>query len=150
MKAGQSHDSSARSITMPEISRFYGIIIAKWLPSVQGINPGDTGMKSFYSLLRELDLPLLTHTGNEESFTRVDNSLAESLRLRNALDEGVTVIAAHCASNGRHDGLPNMERLMLLLEEYPNLYADISSLTQVNRLGHLPRVLRHLQRFLKG
>ena len=130
-----------------------GAVLLKWLPSVQGINPRDTCLKPFFRLLRELNLPLLTHTGDEESFTRVDNSLAEPLRLRNALDEGVTVIAAHCASSSRHGGQPNMERLMLLLQEYPNLYADISSLTQINRLGHLSRVLRHSsihQRLLYG
>ena len=88
-------------------------------------------------------MPLLTHTGGEESFTRVDNSLADPVRLRAALDEGVTVIAAHCASNGKNGGQTNMERLLPLFGEYPNLYADFSSLTQANRLGHLPRILRH-------
>lgn len=120
-----------------------GAVLLKWLPSVQGINPADARLKPFYRRLRELKLPLLTHTGNEESFTRVDNSLADPLRLRGALTEGVTVIAAHCASNGRSGEQANLERLMSLLIEYPNLYADISSLTQANRLGHLPRVLHH-------
>lgn len=126
-----------------ELAAEDGAVLLKWLPSVQMINPGDARLKPFYRRLAEFNLPLLTHTGGEESFTRVDSSLADPLRLRGALDEGVTVIAAHCASNGRYDGQPNMERLMLLLGEYPNLYADISSLTQVNRLGHLSRVLRH-------
>jgi predicted TIM-barrel fold metal-dependent hydrolase len=120
-----------------------GAVLLKWLPSVQMIDPGDARLKPFYQRLAELNLPLLTHTGGEESFTRVDNSLADPLRLRSALDEGVTVIAAHCASNGRNDGQANMARLLSLLEQYPKLYADISSLTQVNRLGHLTRVLRH-------
>ena len=120
-----------------------GAVLLKWLPSVQGIDPDDARLKPFYRRLQELKLPLLTHTGTEESFTRVDNSLADPLRLRSALDEGVTVIAAHCASNGKNCGQPNLERLLSLFEAYPNLYADFSSLTQVNRLGHLPRVLRH-------
>jgi predicted TIM-barrel fold metal-dependent hydrolase len=120
-----------------------GAVLLKWLPSIQGIDPADARLKPFYRRLQELRLPLLTHTGNEESFTHADNSLADPLRLRGALDEGVTVIAAHCASNGKNDGQPNPERLLTLLNAYPNLYADISSLTQANRLGHLPRVLRH-------
>lgn len=120
-----------------------GAVLLKWLPSVQGIDPADQRLKPFYRRLRELKLPLLSHTGGEESFTRVDNSLADPARLHRALDEGVTVIAAHCASNGRNDGQKNMERLLPLFEEFPNLYADISSLTQANRLGHLPAVLRH-------
>jgi predicted TIM-barrel fold metal-dependent hydrolase len=120
-----------------------GAVLMKWLPSVQGINPADARLKPFYRRLHELQLPLLTHTGGEESFTRVDNSLADPLRLRVALDEGVTVIAAHCASNGKNEGQANQDRLLPLFKEYSNLYADFSSLTQVNRLGHLPRILRH-------
>lgn len=120
-----------------------GAVLVKWLPSVQGIDPANPRLKPFYRRLHELNLPLLTHTGGEESFTRVDNRLADPLRLRSALDEGVTVIAAHCASNGKNDGQANGERLQPLFREYPNLFADVSSLTQANRLGHLPRVLRH-------
>jgi len=55
----------------------------------------------------------------------------------------VTVIAAHCATSGRSHGEPNLNRLFPLFAEFPNLYADISALTQVNRLGHLQRVLAH-------
>jgi len=120
-----------------------GAVLLKWLPSIQGIDPGDARLKPFYRRLQELRLPLLTHTGNEESFTRADNRLSDPLRLRAALDEGVTVIAAHCASNGKDGGQAYLERLLTLFAAYPNLYADISSLTQANRLGHLTRVLRH-------
>ena len=120
-----------------------GAVLLKWLPSVQHIDPADARLTPFYRRLRELQLPLLTHTGNEESFTRVDNSLADPLRLRRALDEGVTVIAAHCASNGKNDGQANLERLLALFGQYPNLHADISALTQANRLGHLTGVLRN-------
>ncbi|BCS53348.1 amidohydrolase family protein [Geobacter sp. SVR] len=123
----------------------YGAVLLKWLPAIQGIDPADRRLAPFYRRLRELELPLLSHTGNEESFTRSDNSLADPLRLRRALDEGVTVIAAHCASNGRNDGQSNLERLLPLFTTYPNLYADLSSLTQANRLGHLPRVLQHVE-----
>lgn len=122
-----------------------GAVLLKWLPSVQRIDPAGARLKPFYRRLRELKLPLLCHTGAEESFTRVDNSLGDPVRLRRALEEGVTVIAAHCASNGRNDGQKNMERLLPLFKEYRNLYADISSLTQANRLGHLPKVLQHTE-----
>jgi uncharacterized protein len=120
-----------------------GAVLLKWLPSIQGIDPADAGLEPFYRRLRELGLPLLTHTGNEESFTCADNALADPLRLRLPLDAGVTVVAAHCASNGRNQGEANLSRLLPLFDAYPNLYADISSLTQANRLGHLQRVLRH-------
>lgn len=120
-----------------------GAVLVKWLPSIQGADPANPQLIPFYRKLVELGLPLLTHTGAEESFTRADNVLADPARLRLALENGVTVIAAHCASNGKNGGQQNLARLLPLFAEFPNLYADISALTLVNRLGHLQRVLRH-------
>lgn len=122
-----------------------GAVLLKWLPSIQNIDPADERLAPFYLRLRQLGLPLLTHTGSEESFTRKKDELADPLRLRLPLSLGVTVIAAHAASNGRSHGEANFRRILPLFDEFPNLYADISSLTQLNRLGHLPRLLRNKQ-----
>jgi predicted TIM-barrel fold metal-dependent hydrolase len=118
-----------------------GAVLLKWLPSIQGIDPADPALIPFYKRLVELKLLLLSHTGNEESFTRTDNRLADPERLRLPLEQGVTVIAAHCASNGRNGGESNFGRFLSLAAAYPHLHADISALTQINRLGHLQRVL---------
>jgi predicted TIM-barrel fold metal-dependent hydrolase len=120
-----------------------GAVLLKWLPSIQGFDPAAPALRPFYRRLAELQLPLLSHTGEEESFTRADNALADPERLRPALEEGVTVIAAHCASNGRSGGERNFDRFLRLAAAWPNLHADISALTQINRLGHLQRVLAH-------
>jgi hypothetical protein len=120
-----------------------GAVLVKFLPSIQGTDPADRRLGPYYRRLAKLRLPLLTHTGLEESFTRADNALADPARLRLPLEEGVTVIAAHCASSGRSHGEENLARLLPLFAEFPNLYADISALTQLNRLGHLQRVLQH-------
>lgn len=120
-----------------------GAVLLKWLPSIQYIDPADERLIPFYQKLKELGLPLLTHTGNEESFTWKRDELADPLRLRLPLSLGVTVIAAHAASNGTNGGEANFKRLLPLFDEFPNLYADISALTQANRLGHLPRLLGH-------
>ncbi len=120
-----------------------GAVLVKWLPSIQGIDPADPSLIPFYRRLAELDLPLLSHTGEEHSFTRADNTLADPLRLRLALEQGVTVIAAHCASNGKNGGQPNHRRFLALMAEFANLHGDISALTQVNRMGHLQRILEH-------
>ena len=120
-----------------------GAVLLKWLPSIQHIDPADERLIPFYLKLKELGLPLLTHTGSEESFTWKRDELADPLRLRLPLSLGVTVIAAHAASNGRNNGEANYKSILPLFDEFPNLYADISSLTQLNRLGHLPRLLRH-------
>lgn len=118
-------------------------VLVKWLPSIQMIDPSDKKLTSFYERLRDIGLPLLTHTGNEHSFTTARNELADPQRLRLPLDLGVTVIAAHAATNGRNKGQSNLERILPLFSEYQNLYADISSLTQLNKFGHLQRLLKH-------
>lgn len=118
-------------------------VLVKWLPSIQMIDPSDRKLISFYKCLRDIGLPLLTHTGNELSFTTARNELADPQRLRLPLDIGVTVIAAHAATNGKNKGQNNFERILPMFSEYPNLYVDISSLTQINKFGHLQRLLRH-------
>ena len=86
---------------------------------------------------------LLSHTGIENSFTRKQDELADPERLRLPLSLGVTVIAAHAGGSGKNNGEENFKRFLRLAREYPNLYADVSALTQVNRLGHLSRLLRY-------
>jgi len=120
-----------------------GAVLVKWLPSIQHIDPADKRLIPFYLKLKALGLPLLTHTGEESSFTWTRDELGDPERLRLPLSLGVTVIAAHAASNGRNCGERNHDRFLRLSREYPNLYADISALTQLNRLGHLPRLLKH-------
>lgn len=120
-----------------------GAVLMKWLPSIQHMDPADERFVPFYLRLKELGLPLLTHTGAESSFTSARNELADPERLRLPLSLGVTVIAAHAASNGRNQGESNHKRFLRLCGEFGNLYADISALTQVNRMGHLQRLLKH-------
>jgi predicted TIM-barrel fold metal-dependent hydrolase len=120
-----------------------GAVLIKWLPSIQHIDPADRRLIPFYRRLATLGLPLLTHTGEEHSFTWARNALGDPERLRLPLTEGVTVIAAHAASNGRNNGERNHDRFLRLAKSFPNLYADISALTQLNRLGHLERLLSY-------
>ena len=54
-----------------------GAALIKWLPSIQFIDPSDRRIVPFYERLRELGLPLLTHTSTEESFTWARNELRE-------------------------------------------------------------------------
>jgi len=122
-----------------------GARLVKWLPSIQLIDPADVRLVPFYNRMAELRLPLLVHTGSEHSFTWARDDFADPDRLRLPLSLGVTVIAAHAAWPGKHAGERDVERLARLMGEYPNLYADISSLTQVNKLGALRHVLRRAE-----
>jgi predicted TIM-barrel fold metal-dependent hydrolase len=125
-----------------ERSAAAGAVLVKWLPSIQHIDPADQQLAPFYHRLRELGLPLLTHTGDEASFTYARNELGDPQRLRLALESGVTVIAAHAAANGKNDGEHNFARFLKLCDQYPNLHADISALTQFNRPGQLRRLIQ--------
>jgi hypothetical protein len=118
-----------------------GAVLLKWLPPIQHIDPANQGLVPFYLRLKELGLPLLSHTGSEHSFTRACNEFGDPERLRLPLSLGVTVIAAHAAGSGHNHGKSNFERL-LCLRDYPTFYVDISALTQLNRPGQLRQLLQ--------
>ncbi len=87
----------------------------------------------------ELNLPLLSHTGKEKSFSRAAEEFGDPDKLRLPLSLGVTVVAAHIASSEKYHGERGPDRLARLMGEYPNLYTDISALTQINRPGSFER-----------
>ncbi len=120
-----------------------GAVLIKVLPNAQHFDPADLKYKPFYRALAQRKLPFLSHVGFEFSLIGKDQSVGDPDRLRTALDEGVTVIAAHACSYG----LMLYEKFIPTLHEfagrYPNFYADISALTLPNRLGMLLHLRRH-------
>ena len=118
-----------------------GAVLVKWIPNIMGIDPADPALAPFYRRLVALGLPLLSHAGQERSFASADDALGDPRRLALPLSIGVTVIAAHVATTGTVHGEENFDRLLPMFERYPNLYADVSSLTQINKRGYLQRTL---------
>lgn len=118
-----------------------GAVLVKWLPSIMFIDPADPAITPFYEKMAELNMPLLTHTGMEKSFSAAKDELADPLRLALPLSLNVKVIAAHIATTGESEGEDNFARILPMFKQYPNLYADISSLTQINKLGYLKKAL---------
>ena len=116
-------------------------VLMKWLPNIQQIDPSDERHVPYYRKLVELDLPLLSHVGDEDSFSTTNNALGDPHLLKLPLKLGVRVIAAHVASAGSSQGQDNVERLLEMMPEYPNLVADLSTLTQFNRRKYLRKVL---------
>ena len=115
-----------------------GAVGVKWLPNAQGIDPGDGLCDRFYGRMAELGLPLLTHAGHELSVDSDFQTLGSPLRLERALDHGVKVIVAHCASFGKEDGTPTFDLFMKMFREprYDGLlYGDLAAATLVNRAG---------------
>ncbi len=125
-----------------------GARAVKWLPSAMGIDPASPKCDGFFKLLQKLDMPLIAHAGLERAVLgREVHDFGNPLRLRRALDAGVRVVVAHCASMGEDrdlDSGPNgpyvesfllFERLMKFPSYQKQLYGDISAMTQVNRAG---------------
>ncbi len=120
-----------------------GAVLIKVLPNAQHFNPADLKYKPFYRALAERKLPFLSHVGFEFSLIGKDQSVGEPNRLRTALDEGVTVIAAHACSYGLMLYEKFIPTLHDFAKRYPNFYADISALTLPNRLKMLLHLRRH-------
>ena len=120
-----------------------GAVLIKVLPNAQHFDPADQKYRPFYRALAQRKLPFLSHVGYEFSLIGKDQSLGDPDRLRLALDEGVTVIAAHACSYGLmlyEKFLPTFQDLS---RRYQNFYADISALTQPHRLRMLLRLRHH-------
>lgn len=130
------------SIQLLEKAKKDGAVLIKWLPAIQKFDPADPVLIPFYQKMTELNLPLLSHTGNERSFTHSRDELGDPARLRLPLTLGVTVIAAHVATTGKNRGEDNVERLAKLMVEFPHLYSEISTLTQINKKKYLRKIIK--------
>ena len=124
-----------------------GARMVKWLPNAMGIDPSDELCAPFYLKMKELDLVLLTHGGEEKAVeAEEDQKLGNPLLLRLPLEMGVKVIVAHCAGLGENEDLDdssyrrrgNFDLFLRLMNERRyegQLFADISAMTQFNRSG---------------
>ena len=130
-----------------------GARVVKWLPNAMGINPSDPKCDPFYQKMKELDLILLSHGGEEKAVeAEEDQKLGNPLLLRRALDHGVKVIVAHCAGLGTNEDLDSRDReqrdnfdlFLRLMDEkrYEGLvFGEISAMTQFNRSEKLRTIL---------
>jgi uncharacterized protein len=131
-----------------------GARVVKWLPNAMGINPADPLCDPFYQKMKELDLILLSHGGEEKAVeAEEDQKLGNPLLLRRPLDHGVKVIVAHCAGLGTNEDLDSPDRkqvdnfdlFLRLMDEkrYEGLvFGEISAMTQFNRAGKLATILQ--------
>lgn len=122
-----------------------GIKMVKWIPNTMNIDPSHHKCMAFYNKMRKLDMVLISHTGMEDTFPESYlQPYGNPLLFRNALDTGVKVIMAHCASLGLNKDLDssslkmeqNFKLFLRLMDEDQyknNLFGDISGITQINR-----------------
>jgi uncharacterized protein len=144
------HPARPDSLDALEQAVELGAVLLKLLPCVQIIDPGRASYRRFWQRLAELGLPLLAHTGGEFSLPTLRRDLQDPNCLREPLELGVTVIAAHCGAPALpwdRDYSPDFFRLR---DRYENLYGDISALSQPVHLRTLARVRAEPERILYG
>lgn len=123
-----------------------GARAVKWLPAAMGMDPASPKCDAFYRVLAEARVPLIVHCGEEKAVKGGDTQhLGNPLLLRRALDAGVKVVVAHCATIGDDIDLdagsagqhrPSFDlfaRLMAEPRAKDRLYGDISAIVLRNR-----------------
>ena len=108
-------------------------------------------------------MPIICHTGRESAVQGGNQDDANPHKLRRALDAGVRVVLAHCASDGEDidydNGNMNVKGfdLFLRLMDEPNyknlLFGEISAITLFNHAWGIKPLLQRIDlhsRFLNG
>ncbi|HSR02957.1 MAG TPA: amidohydrolase family protein [Methylophilaceae bacterium] len=123
----------------------------KWLPPSMGIDPASPKCDAFYRKAADLNIPIIAHTGHENAVQGGNQNYGNPLRLRRALDQGVRVIMAHCASDGTDDDLDHgnkrinsldlFARLMDTTDYQSLVFGEISALTLVNHAWAIKPIL---------
>ncbi len=86
---------------------------------------------------------MLSHVGYEFSLSSQDQAVGDPARLRPALEEGVTVIAAHGCSEGTFFTERFLPTFLDLVRAHSNFFADVSALTLPNRYRMLLKLRHH-------
>lgn len=144
----------ARKDAMAELERCLqaGARVLKLLPNCHNVDYTEARYAPFWQLMARHGMILLSHTGGELSLPVVNPRLADPWRLRQPLEHGVTVIAAHCAGRSALWDRDLTDELLAMFPEWPHLYGDNSALASPVRAATAPRVLPepHRRRVIHG
>jgi mannonate dehydratase len=119
-----------------------GARAVKWLPPAMGIDPASPQCDRFYQAAARLNIPIISHGGEEKAVHGANQPLfGNPLRLRRALDAGVRVVIAHCATIGKDMADAGKEfrsfdifaQLMAEKQWQDRLFGDISAIVLRNR-----------------
>ena len=124
-----------------------GAVAVKWLPNAMNINPSLPKCDAFYDAMARLKVPLISHAGEEKAVHAEElQRLGNPLLLRRAMERGVVVVVAHCASLGQNpdldaagtpmvDNFDLFHRMMKDPQWNGRLFGEVSAMTIVNRVG---------------
>ena len=114
----------------------------KCLPNCHNIDTRLPRYRRFWERMAAANLPLLAHTGGEHTVPVYSPALADPETLNGALDCGVTVIAAHCATRSGARDPDYLHSLIRMMERHHHLYGDLSALNLPYRSAGLVEMLR--------
>jgi hypothetical protein len=119
-----------------------GAVALKLLPNCHNVDCGLPRYRKFWEEMAAHELPLIAHTGGENTLDEVRRELADPRRLREPLERGVTVIAAHCGTASAFIDRDYFPIFADLLPRYPNLFGDTAAFNLPNRCRRLRACLR--------
>jgi uncharacterized protein len=135
-----------------EAAKARGARAIKWLPSGMGIDPANPKCDAFYKKAAQLNIPIISHTGAESAVQGGEQADGNPLRMRRALDNGVRVVLAHCASEGHDLDSDNNNKRVKSFELFARLmdtpayndrvFGEISALTLVNHAWAIKPILQ--------
>lgn len=138
------HPYRADAVDALHQAKAEGAKAIKWLPQAMNIDPLSAKCSLFYQACADIGIPIISHSGRESALPGGNQNLGNPLRLRPALDTGVKIALAHCASDGEDVDLDQGEHGQILqsfdlfsrLMDTPayegQLYGEISALTLRN------------------
>ena len=119
--------------------------VVKVHPPTQNVDPANPRFRPWYQHVADRRVILMLHTGSEHASEVSDHTLTDPVRLRPALEEGCTVVAAHSGMGSFLDPRPFREdyfrNLVDLAARFPRLYCDTAVLTSLFRWTNVPRLL---------
>lgn len=135
-----------------EAAKAQGARAIKWLPSGMGIDPANPKCDAFYKKAAQLNMPIISHTGAESAVQGGEQAHGNPLRMRRALDNGVRVVLAHCASEGHDEDTDNGNKRVKSIDlftrimdtpDYKSLaFGEISALTLINHAAAIKPILQ--------
>ncbi|MHC4322078.1 MAG: amidohydrolase family protein [Planctomycetota bacterium] len=139
------HPLREHAVELLECYSNQGVKHVKWLPNAMNFDPAYYTSAPFLKKMAEKGMILLVHTGYEESLTVYDDhqKYGNPMRLRQALNLGVTVVMLHCGgatnkndvdypygSSSEEDQNFMLFKEMMQEEKYKGqLFGEIASLT---------------------
>jgi uncharacterized protein len=136
------HPYRADAIDALDAAKAQNARAIKWLPQGMGIDPANPKCDAFYKKAATLNMPIICHTGRESAVQGGNQDDANPLKLRRALDAGVRVVLAHCASDGEdidydadNKKVKSFDLFLRLMreEKYKDLlFGEISAITLIN------------------